>query len=192
MYICIYIYVYRQQRKVPESDCPSTEDGCSRKRQLMLYYIVLCYIILFLLVYHVILYNIILYYSILLDSFRTGSGLTASSQKCLIPPPLINKLSWGMLATCGNIWQHLATCAHLTQTIAARERSVWPFCEKPVRPDPVWKPVKLSRCPRSRPMDPSGNPPRIGTCVGGGFTGGGFNNRLLQVDVCVTTALCSI
>ena len=45
-----------------------------------------------------------------------------------------------MRAKCGNIWEHVATCVHLKQIL----QNVWnslPFCENPICPDQVWKPV---------------------------------------------------
>ena len=45
----------------------------------------------------------------------------------------------------GKCEQNVATCAHLKQMIWQTVGDVWPFCENPGCPDPVWKPVRIYR-----------------------------------------------
>ena len=46
------------------------------------------------------------------------------------------------VATCDNIWQHVARRAHIKQAMTTCTE-MWPFCENPVCPDPVRKPMKI-------------------------------------------------
>ena len=56
-----------------------------------------------------------------------------------------NGYSDKIYAKCIKILQNVATCEHLTQLL----QNVWdlcPFCENPVCPNPVWKPVINISC----------------------------------------------
>ena len=56
----------------------------------------------------------------------------------------VSKL-WQHSAKCDKMWQHVRTQKQIWQNV----RNLRPFCENPVCPDPVWKPV-TSR-PAARP-----------------------------------------
>ena len=47
---------------------------------------------------------------------------------------------WQDMAKCGKLLQNVATRAHSKQNMTTF-RNLWPCCENPFRPDPVWKPV---------------------------------------------------
>ena len=53
----------------------------------------------------------------------------------------------------GNCEQHLATCTHILQLGMTKCVDSWPFCENPVCPDPVRKPVMLQPLARRGKAD---------------------------------------
>ena len=66
-----------------------------------------------------------------LDSFQTGSGQAGVvAEVPRFPTRNFHRNVW---AECGN------TCA--LKTSRKLYGDLWPFCENPVCPDPVWKPV---------------------------------------------------
>ena len=69
-----------------------------------------------------------------IDSFQTGSGQTGSSQKCRNSP---NQFSWENMSQYAKMLQHVCTRSNTLQNVW----DLWPFCENPVCPNPVWKPV---------------------------------------------------
>ena len=82
-----------------------------------------------------------------LTASRRGQDKRGRHRSAAIPP---NELSWEnvgkvwqSVAKYGKAWQqHVATCAHLKQSKLWQDvGDSWPFCENPVCPDPVRKPV---------------------------------------------------
>ena len=54
-----------------------------------------------------------------------------------------------------NIMANVATRAHFKQHIA-KCKELWPFCENPVCPEPVWKPVTYLEAGDREPLFPAG------------------------------------
>ena len=52
------------------------------------------------------------------------------------------------VTNCDNILQNVATCTRLKHNITKCE-DLWPLCENPVCPDPVWKPVTGEAGPKT-------------------------------------------
>ena len=50
---------------------------------------------------------------------------------------------WQRVAKCGKMWQHVRTKNKRLQHVG----DLWPFCENPVCPDPVWEPVDTQALP---------------------------------------------
>ena len=79
---------------------------------------------------------------LILQNVTNTKSKTEILQNVTNIPPLIETNSTGNvikthITKCSKIMQHVATRAHLKQTIS-KCREMWPFCENPVCPDPVW------------------------------------------------------
>ena len=97
----------------------------------------------------------------LLTASRRGQDKRGRRRSAAIPPNQLSGENVGKmlqdLTTCDNMWQHMtnggntsalkATHGKMWQRARTQSntcqnsRNLWPFCENPVRPDPVWKPA---------------------------------------------------
>ena len=78
------------------------------------------------------------------DGIRTNGVVAEVPQFLLMNSREDVKKMWQHVATCGNMWQDVATCGNTCKLKSKMWQSVgnlWPFCENPVCPDPVWKSV---------------------------------------------------